>query len=106
MITDLAAVEGGVAEAIQAAIDWDGCVRPKALVGSPDDDLRSHCVGLRNQQRMDAIETHGEVDERVGIEEVVPGQTRIVGFGVRVGILAGYEFERLDLLIGEGVAQE
>src|SRR5438034_8534269 len=106
VIIDGAAVKGGVAKEIQAAIDWNGCVRPKALVGSPDDDLRSHCVGLRNQQRMDAIETRGEVDERVGIEEVVPGQTRIVRLGVGVGILAGHEFERLDLLIGEGVPQE
>src|SRR5436309_7460280 len=55
---------------------------------------------------MDAIETCGEVDERVGIEEVVPGQTRIMRLGVGVGILAGHEFERLDLLIGEGVPQE
>src|SRR5439155_9083971 len=106
VVPDLAAVEGGEAEAIQAAIDRDGRVRPEALVGSPDDYLRSHSVGFRNQQRMDAIETRGEVNERAGIEEVVPGQTRIVGLGVRVGILAGHEFERLDLLICEGVAQE
>src|SRR5207249_8235549 len=106
VLTDLAAVEGGIAEAIHAAIDRDGCVRPEALEGSPDDYLRSHCAGFRNQQGMEAIETRGEVDERVGIEEVVPGQTRIVGLGVRVGILPGHEFERLDLLIGEGVPQE
>src|SRR3989454_10336793 len=32
VLTNLAAVEGGVAEPIKAGIDWDGCIRTAALV--------------------------------------------------------------------------
>src|SRR5690348_16684133 len=55
---------------------------------------------------MNAVEPEGEVQRGSWTEEAVPSCTAGVRLGIGVGILAGYQLECVDLLIGEDVAEK
>ena len=94
-----------VAEEVLRAVDRNTGERAERGQAA-DGDRRTDSARVRHEQGADAVESGGELGRRVRAPGAFPGGAGGVRLGIGVGILAGDQLERLQVLRGELVAQD